>query len=185
MKLPGSDIRKLSSVRIIYINSSVDIIEKILAGDEALMTHLDILIPPVWTEFGRPPFQYALERIQNHSSDPKWWSWLPILVAENTLIGNCGYKGAPKNGTVEIGYEVAEDYRGQGFGTEMAVALIKNAFMYETVQEVIAHTLAEENASVNILRKCGFTLKEQINDPEDGQIWKWELARADTVVKKK
>jgi hypothetical protein len=35
----------------------------------------------------------------------------------------------------------------------MAVALINNAFTHKTVQEVITHILAEENASVNILRK--------------------------------
>lgn len=172
-------LKKLFSERIILINSSAEILEKILDSDEALGNHLDIKIPAVWTEFGKPPFQYALERIQKHGSDEQWWSWLPILISENILIGNCGYKGAPTDGSVEIGYEVAEDYRGQGYATEMTIALIQNAFNEKTVRKVIAHTLAEENASVHILRKCGFTFTEEVYDPEDGQIWKWQLSRAE------
>ncbi len=163
--------------RIVLINASVPVLQNIINGDEALKEFLQISIPGDWTEFGQAPFKYALERIQKQGSDARWWSWLPILVSENKLIGNCGYKGAPKKGIVEIGYEIAKDYRGRGYATEIAGGLIRNAFKDEAVQEVIAHTLAVENASVKVLRKYGFTFTEQINDPEDGQIWKWVLSR--------
>jgi RimJ/RimL family protein N-acetyltransferase len=163
--------------RLRLINSSEEILEKALSGDDALSKHLDITIPESWTEFGASPFQYALSRIKNKPEDSVWWSWLPILDAENILIGNCGYKGPPKDGMVEIGYEVAKLYRQQGFATEIALALIKNAFSHEPVHMVIAHTLAEENASVKVLRKCGFQFAEEIDDPEDGLIWKWILKK--------
>ena len=91
------------------------------------------------------------------------------------LVGNCGYKGPPKNGVVEIGYEVAESYRGMGLATEMAKALIEFAFSHPEVKSIIAHTLPFENHSVSVLRKCGFEYISEINDPEDGVIWKWEL----------
>jgi hypothetical protein len=41
---------------------------------------------------------------------------------------------------------------------------------------VSAHTLAEENASVAVLRKSGFTRTTEILDPDEGAIWRWELA---------
>ena len=50
----------------------------------------------------------------------EWWAYLPVLKKTKTLLGSCGYKGDPKNGMVEIGYEVAEAYRGWGLATEMA-----------------------------------------------------------------
>ncbi len=163
--------------RIVLVNASSAILEKVLAGDESLQIFLDINVPKQWTEFRPAPFQYALERIQKNGGDARWWSWLPILIAENTLVGNCEYKGSPKEGIVEIGYEVAVDYRGIGYATEIARALINHAFAEESIMEIVAHTLPEENASVRILKNCGFGFIEVINDPEDGQIWKWVLAR--------
>jgi [ribosomal protein S5]-alanine N-acetyltransferase len=163
--------------RLRLINSSEEILEKVLSGDDALEKHLNVTIPESWTEFGAAPFQYALDRIKNHPEDSVWWSWLPILEAENILIGNCGYKGRPKDGMVEIGYEVARLYREQGFATEIGTALIENAFSDSNVNTVQAHTLAEENASVKVLRKCGFQFVEEKNDPEDGKIWKWILKK--------
>jgi ribosomal-protein-alanine N-acetyltransferase len=67
----------------------------------------------------------------------------------------------------------------------MATTLIKNAFEQESIKEVIAHTLAEENASAKILRNFEFTFDDEINDPEDGQIWKWVLPKPNTLSKNK
>jgi RimJ/RimL family protein N-acetyltransferase len=38
----------------------------------------------------------------------------------------------------------------------------------------IAHTLPEENASNRALRRNGFTFSGEVDDPEDGLIWRWE-----------
>lgn len=163
----------ISTERLLLVNSSTRVLQNILTGD-GLSHYLDIRIADPWTEFGTAPFQYALDQIKDHPEDAVWWSWLPILVSENMLIGNCGYKGPPKDGMVEIGYEVAEKYRGQGFAFEIAKALIENALRDKNVHTLIAHTLAEENASVQVLRKCGFTFISAITDIEDGDIWRWE-----------
>jgi [ribosomal protein S5]-alanine N-acetyltransferase len=165
----------IESERLVLINSSTAILETILRGD-SLDKYLDILIPDIWTEFGSAPFQYTLDQIKDHPEDSVWWSWLPVLVSENTLIGNCGYKGQPKDGMVEIGYEVAEKYRGQGYATEIAMALIDHAVQDPRVTMIVAHTLAEKNASVRVLQKCGFQFITEIMDPEDGKIWRWEKA---------
>jgi ribosomal-protein-alanine N-acetyltransferase len=44
------------------------------------------------------------------------------------------------------------------------------------VSTVIAHTLANENPSTGVLRRLGFTKTHDLVDPEDGPIWRWELA---------
>ncbi len=95
-----------------------------------------------------------------------------------TLLGSCGYKGEPdENGMVEIGYEVAKDFRNQGYATEMAQLLLENAFQDANVKIVEAHTLAQKNASVRVLEKCKFKFVEEYFDEEDGLIWKWERRR--------
>jgi RimJ/RimL family protein N-acetyltransferase len=57
----------------------------------------------------------------------------------------------------------------------MAKGLIENAFKDQSVRQILAHTLAEENASCSVLKKCGFIKTGEIEDEEDGLIWRWEL----------
>jgi RimJ/RimL family protein N-acetyltransferase len=43
------------------------------------------------------------------------------------------------------------------------------------LQAVVAHTLAEENASTTVLTRCGFTRTAELTDPDEGRVWRWEL----------
>lgn len=55
---------------------------------------------------------------------------------------------------------------------------IEIAFHDKNVKAVIAHTLGIESASTKVLMKCGFMKVDEINDIDDGLIWKWELKRS-------
>jgi RimJ/RimL family protein N-acetyltransferase len=59
----------------------------------------------------------------------------------------------------------------------MARLLIELAWREREVRIIRAHTLREENASVRILRRLGFSFIGTIEDPEDGPVWRWDLAR--------
>ncbi len=168
-------VHELRSKRLRLINSSSEILEKVIEGSNVLATHLRVNVPEGWTEFEVAPFVYVLDILKSNPGDAKWWNWLAILDPENILIGTCGYKGPPVDGIVEIGYGVISVYRGIGLATEIAAVLIDNAFYFPEVMRVIAHTLPEENASVKILRKCGFSYAGEDVDPDEGTVWKWEL----------
>jgi [ribosomal protein S5]-alanine N-acetyltransferase len=93
-------------------------------------------------------------------------------------VGNGGFVGAPdRAGVVEIGYEIATEHWNRGFATETAKAMIDYAFAHEEVKAVIAHTLAEKNASNNVLQKVGMTFIAELNNPETGKIWRWQITR--------
>jgi RimJ/RimL family protein N-acetyltransferase len=157
------------------INCDQELLQKILAGNTALAEHLAVKVPEQWSEFGAPAFQYTLDRLAEDPGAEKWWTYLAIHLPSNTLVGSGGFKGRPSpEGSVEIGYEIAESYRRQGLATELAQLLLEWALAQQEVTSVLAHTLAEENASVRVLRKCGFQLAEEIVDKEEGAIWKWE-----------
>lgn len=168
-------VHSMSTSRLIMINATPAILKGILRVENSIQDMLDVQVPDHWTEFGHEPFEYVLEKITATPEEAIWWSWLPILVSENTLIGNCGYKGPPANGVVEIGYEIARDYRGRGFASEMAKTLVAHAFTQPEVNTIVAHTLPAENDSVRVLRKCGFDFVSRVNDPDDGWIWRWHL----------
>ena len=42
------------------------------------------------------------------------------------------------------------------------------------VRIVRAHTLTEANASTRVLTKCGFQRINEVIDPDDGLVWRWE-----------
>jgi RimJ/RimL family protein N-acetyltransferase len=155
-----------------------EILKSAIAGDAMIANHLKVTVQENWTEFGVPALQYSLDRLSENEDESTWWTYLPIHKQDNKLIGSGGYKGKPTpDGTVEIGYEIAPDYRNRGLATEMTRGLLENAFKDERVKSIIAHTLGHENPSTRVLRKCGFEKVAEINDPDDGPIWKWELKR--------
>jgi RimJ/RimL family protein N-acetyltransferase len=101
-----------------------------------------------------------------------------VLQSSNAIIGGCGFKGpAGDDGAVEIAYGLREEYQGQGYASEAAAALTRFALDHPHVKIVRAHTLSQVGASARILTKCGFRLVGQVVDPEDGPVWRWEIAR--------
>jgi len=168
---------QIETQRLKLICCDREILEALFRGNDSLAGHLQVNVPQKWTEFGAPAFKFTYDKILSGSGQIEWWSYLPVVKEENTLIGSCGYKGEPKDGRVEIGYEVTAAYRGIGLATEMAKALIEKAFQSNEVQYVEAHTLAEINESGSVLKKCGLRKTAELEDPEDGKIWKWEIRK--------
>ena len=137
---------------------------------------LDVETPTAWTTFADMADALDFFYTSFKENGNYWGSFFIIHKADRRLLGTCGYKGAPDDiGIIEIGYEVEATYRQQGLATEAAQGLIDFAWQHEEVKDIIAHTLAYENPSVCVLKKLGFQFVEALNDPDDGDIWRWIL----------
>lgn len=102
-----------------------------------------------------------------------WTSYVAYSGA-GQAVGACTFKSAPnERREVEVAYLTFPDFEGQGYGTAMAGLLLDVAAGSEEVDQIIAHTLREENASVKICRRLGFTIEGEVMDPEDGLVWRW------------
>jgi len=100
--------------------------------------------------------------------------WLGYFaVFENQIAGVCGFKGAPKEGLVEIAYYVFPRFEGQGIATEMALKLVRIARSEDRTLTVSARTLPEHSASTSVLEKAGFRMAGTVRDPEEGPVWEW------------
>ncbi len=153
-----------------------EILRAAIEGNEILAKKINVSIQEDWSEFGIGVFQYSLDKIIENDDENGWWTYFPIHKNDNKLIGSGGYKGKPTpEGTVELGYEIAPNYRNQGLATEMTKALIENALKDIRVKNIIAYTLGHENASTTVLQKCGFVKINELIDPDEGLVWKWEL----------
>lgn len=155
-----------------------EILKTAIEGNEQLEQLLQVTVADNWTEFGVVALQYSLDKLSAGNEESGWWTYFPIHKQDNKLIGSGGYKGKPTpEGMVELGYEISPEYRNKGFATEMTQGLMSNALLDANVKLIQAHTLGEENASTKVLTKCGFKKVEEINDPDDGIIWRWEWKR--------
>ena len=160
------------------ISGDTEILQSAIAGNDMLARKINATVNDNWTEFGVNALQYSLNKLAESVNEKDWWTYFPLLKNENILIGCGGYKGKPtKEGIVEVGYEIAPNYRNRGFATEMAKGLIANALNDSRVKSIIAHTLGQNNPSTSVLQKCGFEKVDELDDPEEGTIWKWELKK--------
>lgn len=121
-----------------------------------------------------------LARVRSPSDEDRQWTfgYTTLRAEDGAEVGQCGFKGPPDAaGMVEIAYGTAPAFAGQGYATEAARALVEIAFSRPVVSVVRAHTFAATNASAHILRKIGFRSLGEVDDPEDGRVWRWELTR--------
>lgn len=146
------------------------------AGKPELARLLGVVVPEGWPEFPEA-FVPAPEGVVPRPTE--WNGYLFIDTAKAALVGNGGFHGPPSDvGEVEIGYEIAAEFRNQGYATEAVRALLTFAFRDPRVRFIVAHTLAEKNASNSVLARLGFHRVAELNNVELGRMWRWLIAKS-------
>lgn len=121
-------------------------------------------LSPVW-----------LTRLASSAAVDPWVHGYSLVErGSDAIVGSCGFKGPPAEGVVEIAYGVSPAQRNRGYATEAAGALIEYAFRRDDVSVVRAHTLPDAGASQRVLAKCGFERVDDVDDPEDGTVRRFE-----------
>ena len=131
-------------------------------------------VPERWPQFPES-VRFTRDRLAESPEDVGWWMHFFVDPGTGTLLGSGGYTGPPREGTVEIGYEVAPEFRGKRYGVGAAAALVRRAAATGLVGSVIAHTLPRENASTHVLTALGFARDGESVDPDEGTVWRWRL----------
>lgn len=135
-----------------------------LKGPEKLGDALHALVPDNWPPelYDTAAMQWTLSKLKSGEMGKDGLSFYYFLLRSEeegdapVVIGVGGYKGTVRDGKVEIGYGILSQFRRQGFATEVVAGLVKYAFSYRDVEEVIAETLPDLEASIGVLRKNGF-----------------------------
>jgi ribosomal-protein-alanine N-acetyltransferase len=120
---------------------------------------LGVRVPLTWpgADFAR-----MLPRIAEGDERVSLWAEQTRLIVhevDRTLIGETGFHGPPDgSGTVEVGYSIVPDYRGQGFALEATRALIDEALARPDVCRITAACLDDNVASLKVLERLGMRL---------------------------
>jgi ribosomal-protein-alanine N-acetyltransferase len=129
-------------------------------GRDALAAALEAEVaadwPPPLAEDALGAWAATLEQQPSLAGWASWY-WLSMRASLPPLLcGFGGFKGEPREGTVEIGYSLVESLHRRGLAPEACEALIVWASRDPRVEVVIAHTLPELRPSQRVLEKLGF-----------------------------
>lgn len=86
--------------------------------------------------------------------------------APKRIIGNVSLGNIVRNAAqfCFIGYGLAEDKQGQGFGTEAVSAVVQFAFKDLNLHRVMANYIPSNERSGKLLRRCGFHVEGYARD---------------------
>jgi RimJ/RimL family protein N-acetyltransferase len=158
------------------VRADVDLLDAAVAGDRALASALGHDVVAGWVTFTEA-LRPTRDALAARPSDAPWGPRFFVSGEPPELVGWGGFKGPPRDGVVEIGYEIAESRRERGLATAAARAMVAEAFADDRVDTVIAHTLPERNASNRVLEKAGFRFDGDTRE-DDAPVWRFSLTRA-------
>jgi len=79
-----------------------------------------------------------------------------VELKENSeFVGMCGF--APVKDYIDLGYRFAKSTWGRGFATEAACSVVAFGFTEHGFSEIVGLTHPDNEASINVLEKLGFS----------------------------
>jgi RimJ/RimL family protein N-acetyltransferase len=84
------------------------------------------------------------------------WTWL-VVDADGRVVGECGTKGPPVDGQVEIGYGLAAPSRAAGLGTAAVRTLLAWLAARPEIDSVLAYVAIANTPSRRLVERLGFT----------------------------
>jgi len=133
---------------------------------------------PRWEGFTNPykhlivgpsPMVHRIPRVKKDPTFTEVGLILAISKSDNEIIGSAGFHDFPDdNGMIEIGFGIVPEMRNQGLGKELLIGMWQ-MICKRTDVKILRYTVAPDNEpSIHIINKMGFTKVGEQIDPEDG-----------------
>jgi ribosomal-protein-alanine N-acetyltransferase len=157
-----------------------EFLEAVLAGERKQAAQvLGAELPDAFPREGERRFLSL--RLRQMGEDERFQKWCPYaVVLDASMIGHAGYHGPPGiNSTknpqaVEFGYTIEPEHRGHGYATRAVVQLMDEA-EERGIKHFVLACSPDNEPSLAIIRKLGFTQTGEAMDEEDGLEFVFEL----------
>jgi len=162
----------MADIALIEVNEAVA--EMLSAGQDGFEARYAVRVSEN-ADLIRDVVQQAMALLAAIPRESPWGGYLAVDKTRATVVGTCAFKTGPTDdGSIEIAYFTFPQFEGHGFATAMAKALIDIAVASSVIQRVVAHTLPQQNASTRVLEKAGMHCLGEVEDPQDGRVWRWQ-----------
>ena len=133
------------------------------AGAEAGLPLSSFLVDEAWL------WRIRRDDIARDPAAAEWVARAVVDAGTGEVVGHGGFHGPPDaEGTVEIAYTVAPEFRRRGYATAVAAALLAEAARDSRVRAVRASIRPDNKGSLATIAKFGFRKVGEQWDPEDG-----------------
>ena len=149
------------------------LLDALLAGDRRSVDRLArYRVPPDFPGAASGLVRLRREQLQIH---PAWKPWLlraMVLREDRTMVGFANFHGPPgvndiaASDAVELGWTVFPAYRGNGYATETARALMDWATAEHGIRRFVWSTTPDNGPSLRVHEKLGFLRTGAIVDGE-------------------
>ena len=166
----------IHSPRLELIAMSPAFLEASFKGDlETASRLIGLDIPPEWLESKWLMEMRLIKMRENPALEP-WLLRAVGLRATKRMIGFIGFHTLPgadylnsyAPGSVEFGYTIFPDYRGKGYASEAAGALMDWATREHGVTRFVVSISPTNEPSLRIAQKFDFRKVGTVTDPEEG-----------------
>jgi ribosomal-protein-alanine N-acetyltransferase len=167
--------RGIGHLVVRLVPADLRLLDAAVESDEALAAALGMPVAPGWNGFPEA-LRHVRDSVAANPAAVEWGTrfFVDSRAEGELMVGWGGFKGPPAgDGEVELGYEIAPSERGRGLASAAVEEMLRVARAAPEVSSVIAHTLAERNTSVRVLEKTGFTREAEIEDSDDGPVWRF------------
>jgi RimJ/RimL family protein N-acetyltransferase len=162
----------IRTARLDLVPFTAAALEALIANDAATASSLmDVELP---ADLGRRAQALLILRLADLRQRPDAGAWLLRTIAARAargrvMVGLTGFHGPPDAaGTAELGYEVDPAHRRRGYAVEAAGALAEWALRTGLVRRVVAAIRPDNEASLAVARRLGFTPAGSRWDAVDG-----------------
>jgi RimJ/RimL family protein N-acetyltransferase len=162
----------LSDLRLVVAEARL--LDAALEGPRALERALGIAVVDGWDVFPGSLVRVR-DAVGEDPTGPRWRSRFFVAGEPPEVVGWGGFKGPPRDETVELGYAIAPAREGRGLATAAVRAMLRDAFADPEVREVIAHTLPEPGPSPRVLEKAGFTRTGEVTGDRGERVWRFRI----------
>ena len=148
---------RIETKRLVLAPLDEDVARAVLIGDFSVVTRAE-----GW------PHDDTLDAMRMATA-PGGGSVVWLVMLRDVVIGECGTVGGLDDaGAIEVGYGLAAEHRGRGYGNELVSALSGWLLAQPQVEQVVARKVLGDNvASRRALENAGFVLERE----EDGLTW--------------
>ena len=166
----------IHSARLELIAMSAALLAASLKGDlDAASRLINLTIPPDWLEAKWLMEMRLIKMRENPALEPGLLRAVGLRETK-TMVGFIGFHTLPgadylnsyAPGSVEFGYTIFPDYRGKGYASEAAGALMDWATCEHNVTRFVLSISPTNEPSLRIAEKFGFRKVGTVIDPEEG-----------------
>jgi len=159
------------------VEEDIDLHQVDLPNLRRLALSQSVDVSPFELSDGALPLSRTVDRAtaQLELGTPAFWCvpFFIVSVPRRRIVGSCGFKTAPDQGSVEIHCGVAASERSRGIATTAIRKLIELAFSGGIANEVFACVRPDNIASSKVVERLGFVAGPLITDANGEEVVRW------------